>query len=138
MHFTFTVIVVVATTLTSAAIISRNNRGNASKMSFPDESSLKREIEGRKGGAHSREFLLYGDSADIPQRRSTGTYQRRHPRDFHRSELYVNGEGGNDSRTPSRRHPRDFARGEDPEDVEVRNTNTPRRRVHPRQFRSFD
>ncbi|KAJ7895109.1 hypothetical protein B0H13DRAFT_829518 [Mycena leptocephala] len=136
MRFTFTILVIVAATLTSAAIIPRRNVSRINSGGFRDEPSSRREVEGRQGRAHPRASLLFPDNADIQQRRAEDAYPRRHPRDFPRREPEPYVAVGNESRTPSRRHPRDFPRREALEaDVEVR---TSPGRIHARQFRSLD
>ncbi|KAJ6553565.1 hypothetical protein DFH09DRAFT_1085680 [Mycena vulgaris] len=133
MRFSFTMIVVVAATLTSAAIIPRSNVSRMDSGSSRDSASSA-VVEGRQGRVHPREFLLSPD-ADIPQRRSYGSSPtRRHPRDFPRREPHA--ASANESRAPRRRHPRDFPRREAYEgDAEIRNTPG---RHHPRQFRSLE
>ncbi|KAJ7116590.1 hypothetical protein C8R44DRAFT_211327 [Mycena epipterygia] len=130
MRFSFTMIVVVAATLTSAAIIPRHNASRMDSGSFHDG----REV----GRGHPRDFLGSPDDAEIPQRRSDDSYSnaRRHPRDFSRREPRAAVK--NQSRTSGRRHPRDFPRREAREgDIEARST-VQVGRSHPRQFRSLD
>ncbi|KAJ7503540.1 hypothetical protein B0H11DRAFT_586331 [Mycena galericulata] len=139
MRFSFTMGVVVAATLTSAAIIPRT--GNLSRLdigSSHHERSSGQQVESRQGRTHPREFFLAPDNADIPQRRSAdvNTYSRRHPRDFTRREPHPL--SGDESRPVlKRRHPRGFTHPEAREDDEFEVRNTPGRH-HPRQFRSFD
>ncbi|KAJ6577561.1 hypothetical protein B0H19DRAFT_563200 [Mycena capillaripes] len=133
MRFNFTMIVVVAATLATAA---RSNVSRTDSGTFRGDPPFRREIEGRKGRAHSRDFLLPQDNADGLQRRSPDAYFRRHPRDFPRREPEPSVAVYNESRAVSRRHPRDFARREAHEgDVGIRSTPG---RIHSRQFRSLD
>ncbi|KAJ7672277.1 hypothetical protein DFH06DRAFT_1319703 [Mycena polygramma] len=144
MRFTFTMMVIVAATFTSAAIVPRSN---VSRMGNEgEEPASRREVEGRQGRTHPREFYLA--DVDIPQRRSADTYERKHPRDFPRREAREGGAeiretSGSSLWTPSRRHPRDFPRRDLPEnDAEIREPSgsalrTPGRR-HPRDFRRHE
>jgi len=142
MRITFTMLVVVAATLTSAAIIPRGNVSRSNNSS----NGRQREVEGRNGRTHPREFFFTPDNADIPQRRTgagsddTEAY-RRHPRDFLQREPRAVGPEG--ETPPVHRHPRDFAfvRGgpssNGREGVQVHARRTLVERFHPRQFRSL-
>ncbi|KAJ6483797.1 hypothetical protein C8R47DRAFT_561050 [Mycena vitilis] len=141
MRFTFTMMVIVAATLTSAAIVPRSNVSRISGEG--EEPTSRREVEGKRGRTHPREFFLADE--DIPQRRSANTYERKHPRDFPRRETREDDAetretGGSGLWTPSRRHPRDFPRPEVHEgNAEVREPSGSTLRTlgrrHPRDFR---
>ncbi|KAJ7183298.1 hypothetical protein C8R46DRAFT_1209456 [Mycena filopes] len=134
------VILVVAATLTSAAIIPRN----PSHGGTGDGASSMRGGKG-KSRVHPRDLLLAPDNADIPQRRVVENHPppRRHARDFSRRDIEVV-EVRDDEldefepETPKhrRRHARDFT-GEAVEPDAHRNL-PPARRTHPRQFRAYD
>jgi len=147
MRFSVTTMVLIAATLTSAAIIPRNSSSH-SRMepgSF-EERSAEIQVEDRHkhGRTHPREFMA--PETEVPQRRTEEEIRdvhaqaRRHPRDFPRRdpEPRAAAADSDESRPLRRRHPRDFPRREVEGEVVQARSAPAAARAHPRQFRSFE